>query len=198
MFFRRPEDAPEVKAGDLIAFSGDSWISDLVNVATYGIPRWGVSHVGIMGEARDGRLLLFESTTLDGLPCEIQGVHFNGTQAHSLDAVVAAYRGKIWHYPLYRPLYDSERQRLTQFLMESIHTPYDEMGAMRSAGVGLSWVESLFRDEDLTKIFCSEWLAAAYSVIGLHATSNASRWNPNRLVRSLKRHDLLLRPRRLR
>ena len=60
MFFRRPEDAPEVKAGDLIAFSGDSWISDLVNVATYGIPRWGVSHVGIMGEARDGRLLLFE------------------------------------------------------------------------------------------------------------------------------------------
>ena len=38
MFFRRPKDAPEIKAGDLIAFSGDSWISDLVNIATYGTP----------------------------------------------------------------------------------------------------------------------------------------------------------------
>ena len=43
----------EIKAGDIIGFSGDSWISTLVNIATYGIPFWGLSHVGIMG--RRGR-----------------------------------------------------------------------------------------------------------------------------------------------
>ena len=197
MFRRRLQDAPTIKAGDVIGFSGDSWISDFINIVTCGLPRYGLSHVGIMGEAKDGRLLLFESTTLDGLPCEIAGQPFNGTQAHCLDTVIQAYRGKVWHYPLYRPLYETEGQRLTQFLMETIHTPYDELGAMRSAGVGLSWIESLFREEDLHKIFCSEWVAAAYSVVGLHATTNASRWNPNRLIRSLKRHDLLIRARRL-
>lgn len=127
MFSRQPKNALEVKAGDLIAFSGDSFISDLVNIATYGFPRWGISHVGIMGEATDGRLLLFESTTLEGLPDEITGENFAGTQAHHLDPDVAAYRGKVWHYPLYRELYESERKRLADFLMKTIHVPYDQM-----------------------------------------------------------------------
>src|SRR3974390_1836959 len=109
MFCRQPQSMPKIKAGDLIAFSGNSFISDLVNIATYGLPRWGISHVGIMGEAADGRFLLFESTTLDGLPCEIAGIPFNGTQAHTLEKVIKAYHGKIWHYPLYRELYESER-----------------------------------------------------------------------------------------
>lgn len=193
----RPQSVHTLQPGDIIGFSGDGWISDFINIVTYGIPRWGISHVGIMGEAGDGRLLLFESTTLDGLPCEITGAHFSGTQAHTLDRVVKGYRGKIWHYPLYRSLYENERQRLTRFLMETVHTPYDEMGAFRSAGVGLSWIESLFREQDLTRIFCSEWCCAAHTAIGIFRTDNVSRWNPNRFVRTERRQGILLRPRRL-
>jgi len=193
----RPQPASTIQPGDIVGFSGECFISDLINVATYGVPRWGISHVGIMGEASDGRLLLFESTTLDGLPCEITGAPFSGTQAHSFDAVVKAYQGKVWHYPLCRTLYENERQRLTQFLMETIHTPYDEMGAFRSAGIGLSWIESLFREEDLTTIFCSEWCCAAHTAIGLFRTDNVSRWNPNRFVRTERRQGILLKPRRL-
>ncbi len=197
MFGLRPQSVLMVRPGDIIGFSGDGWISDFINFATYGIPRWGISHVGVMGEAEDGRLLLFESTTLDGLPCEITGEPFNGTQAHTLDRVVETYRGKVWHYPLYRFLYENERQRLTRFLMETIHTPYDEMGAFRSGGIGLSWIESLFREQDLTKIFCSEWVAAALACVGLWATDNISRWSPNRLTRRLRSAGVICRPRRL-
>jgi len=197
MFGYRPKATPTIQPGDIIGFSGESLISDFINIVTYGVPRWGISHVGIMGEAKDGRLLLFESTTLDGLPCEIAGSPFNGTQAHSLDAVIKAYQGKVWHYPLCRTLYENERQRLTQFLMETIHTPYDEMGAFRSGGVGLSWIESLFREEDLTKIFCSEWCCAAHTEIGIFRTDNVSRWNPNRFVRTERRQGILRKPRRL-
>ena len=197
MFGLRPKSTLTARPGDLIGFSGESFISDFINVVTYGVPRWGISHVGIMGEAPDGRLLLFESTTLDGLSCEITGTRFNGTQAHLLDAVVKAYQGKVWHYPLCRTLYENERQRLTQFLMETIHTPYDEMGAFRSAGIGLSWIESLFREEDLTTIFCSEWCCAAHTEIGIFRTDNVSRWNPNRFVRTERRQGILLKPRRL-
>ena len=138
-----------------------------INIATYGIPLWGISHVGIMAHASDGRLLIFESTSLDNLPCEISHENFTGTQAHLLNDILRVYNGRAWHYPLYRPLYDYEDKRLTEFLMATIHTPYDAMGAFRSAGVGLSWVESLFHPENLHSIFCSEWVAAAYANIGL-------------------------------
>ena len=61
---------PAPKAGDIIGFSGDSWMSAGINMATYGIPFWSLSHVGIVGE-HDGELLLFESTELNKLPCAI-------------------------------------------------------------------------------------------------------------------------------
>ena len=189
----------DIKAGDVIGFSGNSWISGLINIGTYGIPFWGISHVGIMAHAADGRLLLFESTTLENMPCEIAGECFNGTQAHTLDKILKAYDGKVWHYPLYRPLYDSEDKRLTEFLMATIHTPYDAMGAFRSAGVGLSWIESCFREQDLHMIFCSEWVAAALVV---HRNLSYRQRQPGGirtiLCGRLRRKELVFKPRRLR
>lgn len=186
-----------LKAGDVVGFSGTGWLSGIINLGTYGIPWWSVSHVGILAHASDGRLLLFESTSLEDWPCEIYGEKFSGSQAHSFDKVLSTYHGKIWHYPLYRPLYDNEDRRLTEFLMGSLHTPYDMMGAFRSGGVGLSWVESCFRECDLRAIFCSEWVAAALSYIGIFHTDNASRWNPTRLCRRLRWKELVLKPKRL-
>ena len=190
-------DMDVVKPGDVIGFSGRGWASALINVGTYGIPFFGLSHVGIMARVPDGRLLLFESTSLSDLPCVLSGESFVGTQAHELREAVAAYPGKAYLYPLYRPLYRNEDGRLTQFLMETVHTPYDLMGAFRSAGVGISWIESLFREQDLTSIFCSEWIASALSIIGVFPTSNASRWSPNKLVRHLRWNDVLLKSQRL-
>lgn len=181
-----------LKVGDIIGFSGKGLLSDFINVVTLGVPRVNLSHVGILGE-HQGRLYLFESTTLDNLPCEIMGKPIKGTQAHTLAKVVEAYQGKVWHYPLYRELYPSEAARLNQFLVQSLGKPYDSLGAMRS----VSWVESLFRHQDLASIFCSEWLAAALATIGLCPTDNASRWNPNRLVRRLRRREIVLKPLRL-
>ncbi|MFZ5833151.1 MAG: hypothetical protein ACOY3P_23945 [Planctomycetota bacterium] len=187
-----------IKAGDIIGFSGRSWLSVGINIATYGIPFWGISHVGITANAPDGRLLIFESTSLEGgIPCEITGKPICGTQAHDLDFILGHYSGKAWHYPLYRPLYANEDERLTKFLIDTIGVPYDALGAFRSAGVGLSWIESLFREQDLSTIFCSEMVAAAYATVGLFATDNVSRWNPNKLVRHLRRAEILLKPRRL-
>lgn len=201
MFQRKPKnlvmDLTVIKPGDVIAFSGNSWMSAFINVVTGGIPFCGISHVGIMAGDDTGRLLLFESTTLDPLPCAISGEPFDGTQAHILEDVLSSYSGRVYHYPLYRPLYPNESERLTQFLMETIHIPYDELGAMRSAGVGFSWIESQFRPQDLNKIFCSEWLASALAIVGVFPTSNASRWNPNHLIRHLRWNHVVVKPRRL-
>ena len=104
----------------------------------------------------------------------------------------------MWHYPLCRPLYENEDKRLTEFLMGTLHTPYDAMGAFRSAGVGFSWLESCLREQDLHMIFCSEWCAAALTNIGIFQTDDAAPWNPNHFVRTLRRKELVFKPRRLR
>ena len=42
-----------------------------------------------------------------------------------------------------------------------------------------------------------EMISAAYADIGLMPTDNASRWNPNSLVRHLRHHEILLKPFRI-
>ena len=187
---------PEIKAGDIIAFTGGHWTSCFINIVTYGIPFWHISHVGIMGEY-EGELLLFESTTICDIPCVIRGEPFKGTQAVRLDDRLSTYSGRVKHYPLYRRLFDAERERLNQFLVEHVGIPYDRIGAMRSAGIGFSWVESLLHHEDLSRIFCSEFCAAAHKEIGLLRTDNVSRWNPNRFVRRERWESTLVKPWRL-
>lgn len=186
----------QIKAGSMIAFSGHTLQSDLINIGTYGIPRWDIAHVGIIIR-KAGALLLVESLMQSELPCVIQGTKLAGVQAHVLEDVLALESGKVYHYPLYRSLYEYESRRLTRFADSMIGRPYDELGALRTAGVGLSWIESWFRPEDLAAIFCSEMVAKAYSTIGILPTNNASRWSPNKLVRRMRRHGLILRPERL-
>lgn len=185
-----------MKPGDLLGFSGDSWASAGINLVTYGIPFWSLSHVGILGE-HGGELLLFESTTLSDLPCLVRGECFAGTQAHRTGDIVSAYRGKVWHYPIYRPLFDDERGRLNDFLIRHTGLPYDAIGAFRSGGIGYSWIESKLRLADLSSLFCSEFCCAAHAAIGLFITDHVSRWSPNRFVRAERRQGLLLKPARL-
>lgn len=194
--FAKPLRDLEPKPGDIIGFCGDGWLSAGINLATYGVPYWSISHLGIIGE-HNGRTLLFESCYHQDAPCEIQDKLFSGTQAHTLDFRLNNYPGKIWHYPLYRSLYDDEKERLNGFLLDTIGLPYDQIGAFRAGEYGLSWIEAWLRETDLSSIFCSEWCAAAHTHIGIFRTDNVSRWNPNRFVRVERRQEILTRPRRL-
>ena len=186
----------EYKVGDIVGFSGFGRHSILVNLVTYGLPFWNISHVGIIGEY-DGEKLLFESTTLSNIPCAVQKKPFRGVQAVKLEDRLTYYNGRAWYYPLYRQLYNAEANRLNKFLISKIGIPYDQVGGMRSAGVGLSWLESKLHVEDLSSLFCSELIAASHRRIGLLRTDNASRWSPNKLVRYERRERTLLRPRRI-
>ncbi len=181
----------DIKPGDIIGFTGANPVSDMINLGTYGIPRVSCSHVGIIGEY-NGEQLLFESTTLDDTPCVIQGKCVAGTQAQRLADRLASYQGRVWHYPITRPLYDHERSRMNQFLLDHIGISYDKLGAFRSND-HLSLIESFFHEENLHSIFCSEWCAATHNHIGLFSTSNASRWSPNRFLRAERFYGTLYR-----
>ncbi|MFQ5419477.1 MAG: hypothetical protein ACE5EY_03835 [Anaerolineae bacterium] len=187
---------PSLGAGDIIGFSGNSWLSAGINLATYGIPFWNLSHLGILGEFR-GELVLFESTSESTLECFIQKRLVCGTQAHRLIDCVREYGGRVWHYPLSRKLARNEVERLSSFLVQYLGVHYDAIGAFRAGGVGFSWLESKLREEDLSSLFCSEFCAAAHSRVGIFPTDNASRWSPNKFVRAERRCGVLQKPWRL-
>ena len=138
---RTPELRPSFRAGDVIGFSGANWESDLINLATLGIPRISISHVAIVGPYR-GELVLFESTTLGDLPCIVRGEVFHGTQAHRIEDRLESYHGKAWHYPLAKPLRFSEADHLGHWLIHHVGIAYDEIGAFRSGGESFGWLES--------------------------------------------------------
>lgn len=186
----------EIKTGDVIAFSGFGRKSVIVNLVTFGWPFFWASHIGIIGDY-EGEQLLFESTTLSDIPCVVQDKSFKGVQAVRLADRVKAYNGRVYHYPVYRPLFGNESDRLNEFLLSKVGVPYDLHGGMRSATHALSWLESRFKGQDLNFIFCSELVAAAHARIGLLQTTSASRWNPNRLIRYERRTGILRRSRRL-
>lgn len=183
----RREKLLQMKPGDVIGFSGRHIASDAINILTFGIPRWSLSHVGIMGydNEHDGALRLFEA---DGKV---------GVRSVGLSDTIQAYRGRIWLYDLSRPLFLHEITRLTNRLAELKHRPYDNKGAYRSGGRLWSWLQAAYRGEDLTSLFCSELDAEVLSYIGVFPTSNASRWNPNHLTRKLRRLGIVNPPRRL-
>lgn len=184
-----------VKSGDIIGFSGRSLRSGLINLATGGIPLWGISHVGIIATL-DKRILLFDSTEAPGV-CSVTGNFHRGVQAHHLSDVLADYKGRVWHYPLYRRLYQHENDRLGVYLGGVLGHGYDKAGAVRAGGLLFAKLNALIYGQDLAELFCSELLAAALSRIGIFPTVNASRWNPNKLIRAMRRARILHKGERL-
>ncbi len=169
----------QFKSGDIIAFSGRNFLSDIINIGTYGIPRWSISHVGIA---------VREFSFLEALPV--------GVRESCLDDI-EQYNGRVWIYPLYRKLYKHEEKRLLKLLYDAVGIPYDKLGAGRSAGFLFASIQALFRGQDLSTFFCSELIANKLSEIGIHPVTNASKWNPNRLVRDLRRDRVVCKPIRL-
>lgn len=186
-----------LKAGSLLGFSGYSWQSYFINSVTYGIPRWGISHVGIVCPNQGSSNLVFESTTFTREPCAIQGKPFSGTQAHVIESRVKGYKGKVYVYELEKSLTPSEIKMLQDYLLSTIGTPYDAVGAFRAGGHAWSWFESRLRPADQSALFCSEWCAAALRDIRRFYTRSESKWNPNALLRTLYKRGIVKKPIRL-
>jgi hypothetical protein len=184
-----------ISTGDIIGFSGRNLRSDAINITTGGIPRWGISHVGIIGNSQ-GKHFLFESVE-NMQRCAILGEEFRGVQAHCMNDVLANYDGRVWHYPIYRRLYKHEIDRLSSFLLSSLGKLYDAGGAIQSGGLLYGLYNAAVYGESLSELFCSELCSAAESRIGIFPTTNASRWNPNKLIRTMRRAGVLKRRVRL-
>lgn len=172
-----------IKSGDIIAFSGSDYVSNIIKVATFG----PIHHVGIVLEMH-GELLLFESIgSLGGRPpCLDAGEVVTGVQMHRLQDVLDFVKGqKVYHLPLRRALYPHEVERLMYWLYSKLGTPYNMAGAERSAGLIFRLLSSVMEQENLSSLFCSQMVAAALLDTGVFSTYNVDKFNPNALCRAL-------------
>lgn len=173
--------AHRIRPGDIIGFSGYDWISAWINIGTYGIPGWGISHVGIAARWH-GETVLFESRMKGNAPCLIQGKLAEGSQVVRLPTRIRDFRGKVFHYPLTRPLTIAKSKVLTEYLVASVGRAYDYYGAARAAGSIISYLESLIHGPDPKYLFCSEWVAMAHHHVDIFRTVHEARWSPNALI----------------
>lgn len=177
---------PVVKSGDFIGFSGRDLLSAIINIGTLGIPFWGLSHCGIAVGNFGRDMLIFESTAVCPGPCVLNLKQTNGVQAHLLDWRVHNYAGKVWHYPLCKPLSIKQKSKLQLSCVDNLGKAYDSLQAFRSRGLGFGWLEKmLYGVENLTSVFCSEFVAMEYRSIDVFRTGNVSKWSPNKLARAL-------------
>jgi len=186
-----------MKPGDVIGFSGRSWHSAAINLATGGVPLRGISHVGIVIDSGQGWPCLLESTASADF-CVLSHQRRPGVKAYSPTRRIESYAGRVWHYPLYRALYEHENKRLTEGAYATLGREYDYRGALCAGGIGLvARCVSMLRLADLASLFCSECVIARLADIGLIACDNPGRYSPNLVCRSLRAAGILCKPRRL-
>jgi hypothetical protein len=205
--------------GDILLFSGRGPVSWLIRVLTLS----PYSHVGIVSDVskvslgkfdwvsmfvlqewKDG-LRLFESTSLDDVPCEITGKRIAGTQAHRVEDTVKRYRGRVWRMRLNTEYKLSVRESwsLTEHLLESIGKIYDTENAALS---GTRWIKGCsFNPDNRNAMYCVEYAADGLRqtfkqsmkwVLAL-ATLDPGRMTPTEFAHWAARSGLYGRPERV-
>lgn len=178
-----------MKPGTIVGYCGYNLISQLINLVTYGVPFYGLSHIEIVGQND----VLYGSTTLTDRECYFQGKKVAGVQAHLAETRFKEYKGKIW---VYEPRQEIDAPKLERFLQKHLGAPYDYYGAFKAGGFFYRKLRAMFDKESLTSIFCSELCAAAYKDQGLFDFKNKG-WSPNALARKFVKLGLVEQGRRV-
>lgn len=166
-----------LKTGDLVFFSGEGFVSNLIKIVTRS--QW--SHVGMVVRLDElDSVLLWESTTLSNAE-DIDGTYKHGVQLVSLSDRINLYRGEV----AYR-LIDFDRTPEQLSALGALRAELKDRPYERSLS---ELVESAFdwfgpeNTPDLSSCFCSEIVAAALQKIGLLSSVKPSNeFTPSDLV----------------
>ncbi len=178
------EAKPRVRAGDVLAFGGSSRFSGIIKMAI----RAEVSHIGIVLQSR-----VKEKDT--GKLCNymIDSTSRNNVKIWKVQERVDAYDGDVWWLQLRQKIRDEQfdERAFYEFLRNQVGKKYDRRQA---AGSAIDMFDDLqlpfglrgpgYNKEDLTRLFCSELVAAGLKAGGVVAeTVNASEVTPIDLCR---------------
>lgn len=146
----------DTRTGDIVLFSGTCNVGTLIKFLQGSI--W--SHVGMVICHPDYDFpCLYESSHSDGLICLEQGVKVDGPQLVPLEEKILTYPGKVG----YRRLINVEDSELDLVALESFRR--DMLGRDFEQSIIQMFMANLpiiSNKQDLSSLFCSELIAAAY------------------------------------
>jgi hypothetical protein len=175
-----------MQPGDVIAFGGKGHFSEIIKFATFS----SVSHVGVILQTKipeddTGRFFnqIIESTSLHG---------FNGVNVSRFSDRLNTYEGELWWLPLRKQIrqesFDTKKFFNFLFNQAKERKPYDMFQAAKSAVDALDKLPfgkhgPGYNEEDFSKFFCSELVAAGLESAGAIGSVNASEVTPIDLCR---------------
>lgn len=171
-----------MQPGDVIAFGGSGLFSKIIKLATYS----DVSHVGVILKTQ---IMGAQSDQFFNQIIESTG---DGVSINRFSQTLAEYKGDVWWLPLSQEL-RSEQFDVNAFFnflyrQAAIDVSYDLTQALASAVDAfekMPWANSDIgrNEEDFSKFFCSELVAAALEKAGAIDAINASEVTPIDLCR---------------
>lgn len=156
---------PNLKTGDLILYGGDSPLCKRLKRITGS--RW--SHVAMIARLhQDERPLLWEATANSDLEDVLTGKIQPGVQLVDLENWIVHYAGETAIRRLQVDRTKEMESSLIAFFKEVHGRPY-ELSRLELLKANYDGLFGGNRQEDLSSLFCSELVAAAYQKVGLLA-----------------------------
>ncbi len=169
---------PQMKPGDVIAFAGRSPLSKLIRLVTMS----RISHVGTILKSQVGDMevnQIIEST-------EVRG--FCGVNVSRFSDRLQAYPGEIYWLPL-RDDIPFNANRFFRFLFDKADNKH-QWDALQALKSGFDFFDDSTllgfltgNEEDMSKIYCSELVAAGLEAAGTIPNVNCSEVTPIDLCR---------------
>jgi len=155
-----------MKPGDVIAFGGEGFLSSVIQDVTDS----PVSHVGIIMQTEvSGDTFVNHIIESGGKRKGMVGVEIS-----RMSERVEEYDGSIWWLPMF---INFDRKKFVGFCLNQVGKKYDLPQAIGSA---LDTFQD--QEEDISKLFCSELVAAALEHVGILININASEMTPADVV----------------
>jgi len=182
--------ADTAETGDIVLFSGQSMLSKSLKIAQ-GFTNW--SHIGMIVRLGEDKILIFESTSADGVIDVISGVTKEGPRLVDAKTTIQRYiRAAPGCMVVLRRLYVDQRfknargfspasrmAKFTAFLMRVHKLPYERnpIELMRAAPMGRG-LELVYAAHGTSSYFCSELVYESLLVLGLVDNDNPSLYLP--------------------
>ncbi len=160
-----------VKAGDIIAFSGNSPISKLIKYIT----RSHISHVGIVVETP---FAPFVESYKQIVEATSSGVSMSPLKTRILKTIRDTEVEPIWLLPLEKKLKYSESKSLNKFLAKQLGKQFDYVQSIQTAFDNYDPNPFTYAVENLNEFFCAELVAAALEESKVITNINASEVTP--------------------
>ncbi|VEN74302.1 conserved hypothetical protein [Candidatus Desulfarcum epimagneticum] len=172
-----------MRPGDVIAFGGKGYFSEIVKFATFS----NISHIGTIIQTRalgDEGDRFFNQI--------IESTSSNGVHISRFSDRLHEYDGELWWLPLSEGIRKNafDPKAFFDFLFNQAREkkPYDFSQAVKSAIDALDELPfdrhgSAYNREDFSRFFCSELVAAGLEMAGAVKSVNASEVTPIDLCR---------------